>query len=352
MRALKYIDPWKIELAEVEPLHALRPFDVVVDIHYCGICGTDLGIASGSYPVAQQGVTMGHEATGIVAETGPDVTRVKVGDRVVINPTPFCGQCRMCRSRRTNHCTNKMGTESGVSYDGAFADRFRTSQDYVHVLPAEVSLKAAALTEPLACVLGGVRQLDLSQPSPYSYVFGAGPLGLLYTWALTMRGVHPVVIERSEARLRSAGQRLPQGTKIYRSLEDARRTYFRDPEAPLDLVVDTTSGMLTELYPQLACGSTFLSVGLKTQHATIDALQLADRSLNILGSIDSREGSFSEAFNIIKSGILPAEELISDVMDLEDFVRAFSALGCDIESQRFGPAPDASCKVLLRVGGS
>ncbi|MBT2533972.1 alcohol dehydrogenase catalytic domain-containing protein [Arthrobacter sp. ISL-48] len=351
MRALKYADPWDLRLVEVETLHALRPHDVVVDIHYCGICGTDLGIASGFYPVAQQGVTIGHEATGIVAEVGEKVTNAKVGDRVVINPTPFCGACRMCESRRTNHCTNKMGTESGVSYDGAFADRFLTTQEYVHVLPEDVSLKAAALTEPLACVLGGVRQLDLSLPSPYTFVFGAGPLGLLYVWALSLRGVLPIVIERSEARLRSAGPRLPKGAKIYRSLEEARRSHFHDPEAPLDLVIDTTSGMLMELYPQLACGSTFLSVGLKTQDATIDALQLADRSLTILGSIDSRDGSFSEAFNLIASGLLPAEKLISDVISLEDYERAFSTLGCDIRNQQLGPAPDASCKVLLSIGG-
>ncbi|EPJ34553.1 putative D-xylulose reductase A [Streptomyces afghaniensis 772] len=211
MRALKYHGAWNVALEEVPDLRATGPDDVVVDIRFCGICGTDLGIVSGSYPIAVPGVTLGHEATGVVAECGPAVTNVKVGDRVVINPTPYCGQCRMCRTQRINHCVNKMGTESGVSYDGAFADRFLTTSRFVHVLPDHVSLQAAALTEPLSCVLSGVRKIQPPSMAAYTYVFGAGPLGLLYAWALSLKGLAPAVIETSPERLSFAQDRLPDG---------------------------------------------------------------------------------------------------------------------------------------------
>ncbi|TDC00320.1 zinc-binding dehydrogenase [Micromonospora fluostatini] len=350
MKALTYHAAWDVELRDVPDLHAVADDDVVVDIRYCGICGTDLGIVSGSYPVAVSGVTLGHEASGIVAEVGPAVTEVAVGDRVVINPTPYCGRCRMCRTQRINHCVNKHGTESGVSYDGAFAGRYRTTSAFVHRLPDHVSLKAAALTEPLSCVLAGVRKIQPPSLAANTYVFGAGPLGLLYAWALSLRGLTPVVVEHSPARLAFAQDRLPEGVRAYASLDAARTDFFGDPLAPLDVVVDTTSVLLEQLFPELACGGTYMSIGLKRQLASIDTMLLADRSLSVIGSIDSLHGSFVEAFHLVTSGRIPTGRLVSHVVPLADYPKGFAALGCDLDARRFGPTDESSCKVLLAPG--
>ncbi|MFI1357743.1 zinc-binding dehydrogenase [Streptomyces sp. NPDC020898] len=352
MRALKYHGAWNVALEEVPDLHASGPDDVVVDIKFCGICGTDLGIVSGSYPIAVPGVTLGHEATGVVAECGAAVTNVKVGDRVVINPTPYCGRCRMCRTQRINHCVNKMGTESGVSYDGAFADRFLTTSEFVHVIPDHVSLQAAALTEPLSCVVSGVRKIQPPTMAAHTYVFGAGPLGLLYAWALSLKGLASAVIETSPERLAFARSRLPVGAAAYASLAEARSGHFNDPDAPLDVVVDTTSGLLEELYPLMACGGTFMSIGLKEKEFTIDGMHLADRSLSVIGSIDSLHGSFLEAFHLITSGRVPAERLVSHVMPLSDFADGLATLGCDIENKSMTTTRSASCKVLFDIASA
>jgi threonine dehydrogenase-like Zn-dependent dehydrogenase len=346
MKALKYRDAWDVELSEVPDLHAVGDDDVVVDVKYCGICGTDLGIVSGTYPVAVGGVTLGHESSGIVAETGPAVTTVGVSDRVVINPTPFCGRCRMCQTQRINHCVNKHGTESGVSYDGALAGRYRTTSAFVHRVPEHLSLAAAALTEPLSCVVAGARKI---QP-PSLAAFGAGPLGLLYTWVLSLKGLTPVLIERSPARRQFARERLPDGSGAYASLAEARKGQFGDPDAPLDVVVDTTSVLLGELIPQIACGGTLMSIGLKRHLASIDTMLLADRSLSVIGSIDSLHGSFLEAFNLIASGRIPAERLVSHRVPLADYRKGFAAVGCDIDNRQLRGIDEASCKVLLMPG--
>jgi threonine dehydrogenase-like Zn-dependent dehydrogenase len=347
MKALKYRGPWDVAVEDVPDLHVTGPDDVVVDIAYTGICGTDLGVVSGSYPVAVPGVTLGHESTGIVAETGAEVTGLAVGDRVVINPTPYCGTCRMCRTQRINHCVNKHGTESGISYDGTYADRYRTTSRFVHVVPEHISLRAAALTEPLTCVLSGVRKIRPTSLTAYTYVFGAGPLGLLYAWALSWKGLSPVLVETSPARLSFANKVLPEGIRAYGSLEEARREHFGDPAAPLDIVVDTTSGLLEELYEELACGGIFMSIGLKSRKVSLDAMHLADRSLTVIGSIDSLHGSFEEAFHMIVSGRLPAERLVSHVVPLADYRSGFAALGCDIDGRILKGADTESCKVLI-----
>jgi threonine dehydrogenase-like Zn-dependent dehydrogenase len=352
MRALKYYGDWKVALEEVASPRLTGPDDVIVDVEFCGICGTDVGIVSGYYPVAVSGVTLGHEATGIVSAVGDHVTNVAIGDRVVVNPTPYCGTCRMCRTGRINHCVNKFGSESGVSADGAFADQYRTTSQFVHRIPEGVSLQAAALTEPLSCVVAGVNKLHPPTMTALTYVLGAGPLGVLYAWALSVKGLVPAVVETSPARLDFANSCLPQGVRAYPSLAAARCEHFGDAEAPLDVVVDTTSGLLEEIYPQLACGGTFLSIGLKQKMSSINTMYLADRSLSVIGSIDSVPGSFIEAFHLITSGQIPTQRLVSHVIPLTAHTRGFAAVGCDIDGGTTGPIDEASCKVLLATARS
>lgn len=347
MRALKYNGTWDVSLEEVDDLHIINPNDVIVDIKYCGICGTDVGIIAGTYPVAVKGVTLGHESTGIIAEVGSEVKNVKVGDRVVINPTYYCGKCRMCQTLRINHCENKFGTESGVSYDGTYADRYHTTSDFVYKIPDGVSMKAVTLTEPLSCVITGARKIQPSSMNLNTYVFGAGTMGILYTWALHLKGLTPVVIETSLNRLNYASDCVPQGVNIYSSLEEARTNYFNDPKAPLDIVVDTTSGLLEKLYPEMSCDGTYMSIGLKDKYANINVRELADKSLSIIGSIDSLHGSFLDAFHLITKNIIPAEKLVSHVIPLENYKKAFSILGCDIDSKSMVQPKEKNAKVII-----
>ncbi|CUU49785.1 zinc-dependent alcohol dehydrogenase [Clostridium beijerinckii] len=347
MRALKYNGTWDVSLEEVDDLHIINPNDVIVDIKYCGICGTDVGIIAGTYPVAVKGVTLGHESTGIIAEVGSEVKNVKVGDRVVINPTYYCGKCRMCQTLRINHCENKFGTESGVSYDGTYSDRYRTTSDFVYKIPDGVSMKAVTLTEPLSCVITGARKIQPSSMNLNTYVFGAGTMGILYTWALYLKGLTPVVIETSLNRLNYASDCVPQGVKIYSSLEQARTNYFNDPKAPLDIVVDTTSGLLEKLYPEMSCDGIYMSIGLKDKYANINVRELADKSLSIIGSIDSLHGSFLDAFHLITKNIIPAEKLVSHVIPLENYKKAFSILGCDIDSKSMVQPKEKNAKVII-----
>jgi hypothetical protein len=135
---------------------------------------------------------------------------------------------------------------------------------------------------------------------------------------------------------------------VFNSLEEARSRFFNHPEASIDLVVDTTSGLLQELYPKMACGGTYMAIGLKQKQATINTIYLADRSLTILGSIDSMHGSFLEAFYLITKGIIPVESFISHVFPLEKYKEAFSVIGCNIDSKRLAPPREPS-RALINI---
>src|SRR5581483_7080188 len=81
------------------------------------------------------GVIMGHESVGEVAEIGVDVTNLAVGDRVIVNPTLYCGRCGPCLDERTNFCLNKVGTEVGIDRDGSYADYLVLEDRFLHRIP-------------------------------------------------------------------------------------------------------------------------------------------------------------------------------------------------------------------------
>ncbi|MFC0757992.1 zinc-dependent alcohol dehydrogenase [Enterococcus faecalis] len=351
MKALVYKNKWDTKIENKNELKIEDEDEVIIDIKYCGICGTDLGIVSGDYPVALPGTTLGHEATGIVSAIGSKVKNVGVGNRVVINPTPYCGQCRFCKSLRINHCENKLGTEGGVSYDGAFAEKFKTSSKYVHKLSDQTSLTEATLTEPLSCVLSGVKKIEsiVMTRNINTVVFGAGPMGILYTWSLVLRGFSPIIIEISKERSCFVKDKLPKNVPIFNSLEDALQEICQSGNQPLDLVVDTTPSVFDVVYPYLSKEAVYLTIGLKKKYISVDSMEITNNSLSIIGSIDSLYGSFEEALDIIEKKLIPVETFVSHTFFLEEYKHAFNMLGCNIPSQKSSPTCNECGKILLKI---
>ncbi len=347
MKALKYNTEWDIDLKEIRRPKITGPNDVIVKIKYTGICGTDLGIISGAYPMAVSGVTLGHESTGYVDEIGEGVEDFRIGDRVVINPTYYCGKCRMCQTLRINHCLHKFGTESGVSKDGTFAEYYHTTSDYLIKIPDNMSMKAAVMTEPLSCTLMGISKINNLTMNVSSIVFGAGPMGVLYTWALTLKGIHSIVIENSPLRKSFVESCLPNGIKIFSTLDEADKEYNEFSTIPRDLVIDTTGEVLDKMYPQMACGGIFVSIGLKNKDVKINTRELSDKSLSIIGSIDSSYSSFNEAFYLIRKKVIPTEKFISHTIKIDNYKDAFSLLGYDLMAKKFTGNIGKSGKILL-----
>jgi threonine dehydrogenase-like Zn-dependent dehydrogenase len=319
------------------------PTQVIVEIMATGICGTDVGIVSGRYH-AMPGVILGHESTGVVVDVGSAVTSVRVGDRVVINPTYSCGQCRMCLTGRANHCVHKSSTESGVSSDGTFARWFLTEERMLHILKPHVSYEEATLTEPLSCCFTGVEQLRLF-PEMRTVVVGGGPMGVLYAWSLARLGVKGVLCELSDPRRLESRLKLPSGWGCTATLQDAV-DIAGSGENLVDLIVDTTGAILPNGLSYLARGGEMLLVGLKSGSATIDPFLIADRSWRIVGSIDTLNGSFERALAAITDGSIPCGTFISHRFPLNEYREAFRLLGCDIESQGLSQ-PARALKILL-----
>ena len=294
--------------------------DVLIAVRAAGICGTDVHILSGEYE-AQYPIIPGHEFSGVVAAVGAGVTRFKPGDRVTADPNIACGRCPACQRNEPNQCHNHRAI--GVTRDGAFAQYVTAPEGCVFPI-GSMDFAAAALVEPLACVVWGLKRVQV-QPGDTVLVFGAGPMGCLLVQALLRVGAARVVVtDTSRTRLDLA---LALGATEAVPVDDRQDSRLR-ALAPLgyDVVVEATGipAVLEQSFGYVrARGKVWVfgvvPVGQKAAFIPFDVFR---RDLSIIGSFAVNK-TFGESIALIESGAVRAEPLISHRVPLADFAAAF-----------------------------
>lgn len=184
----------QLETEEV-PMPAPGPVDVLVKVAACGVCGTDVHILEGKYPVLTPPRIIGHEYVGTVAAVGGGVTKAKVGDRIAVEVGVCCGRCHFCRDGRENLCGSRLLHLDGFAEYTCIPDRL------VHKLPDGLSFEIAALAEPVAC---GLRAMDLTQvrSDGIALILGGGTIGLILTQLLLHGGTTKVIVSEPLAHRR------------------------------------------------------------------------------------------------------------------------------------------------------
>ena len=187
MKALVYEGPKKAVVKEVsEPQK--RMGTIKVDISYCGVCGSDIGIFLGTHPRAKAPLILGHEFLGIACEDGK---RIKKGDRVVPFPLLSCGHCRACRTGNAHVC-NSLGL-LGIDEDGGICESAYVDEEILFKVPEQLSDKAAAVIEPLAVIVRTIHQSGW-KAFDTAVVIGAGPIGMLTGIVLKHIGASKIFI--------------------------------------------------------------------------------------------------------------------------------------------------------------
>ncbi|MCD6394044.1 MAG: galactitol-1-phosphate 5-dehydrogenase [Planctomycetes bacterium] len=172
------------------PKPAIGDDEVLIAVKACGICGSDVHGADGSTGRRQPPIIMGHEAAGVIAETGKDVARWSKGDRVTFDSTIYCGECCFCQAGQVNLCDKRRVL--GVSCDdyrqhGAFTEYVAVSQRILYRLPDAVSFAQAAMVEPVSIALHAVGRTQV-EPNDTAVVVGTGMIGLFIVQTLRATG--------------------------------------------------------------------------------------------------------------------------------------------------------------------
>jgi L-iditol 2-dehydrogenase len=205
--ALFYGDKKDIRIEEIDRPVVERG-DVLLKVNSCGICGSDArtyfnGIEK-RYKIP---IIFGHELTATIHELGPETTRFKTGDRVVVAPIYGCGQCEFCVSSKENLCKDVV--VFGCTFDGGFAEYMRIPEKGIErgtlvKIDDTITDHEGTMIEPLSCCLHGLRQLNI-QPGDSVAVFGSGPIGLCHMMLSKRLGAGKVcMLDLVETRLEEA----------------------------------------------------------------------------------------------------------------------------------------------------
>lgn len=188
--------------------------DAIVRVTLSSICTSDLHIKHGSVPRAVPGITVGHEMVGIVESTGGDVTRVKPGDRVVVNVETFCGDCFFCRHGYVNNCIHPQGGWAlGCRIDGGQAEYVRVplANQGLTKIPDGISDRQALFTGDLLATGFWAARITEIGPDDTVLIIGAGPTGICTLLCVLLRHPrHIVVCEKDPWRQRFVQEHYPQ----------------------------------------------------------------------------------------------------------------------------------------------
>lgn len=172
----------------------------------------------------------------------------------------------------------------------------------------------------------GVNQVNI-RPDDRTIILGGGTMGLMYAHALSLKGVRGTLVDISPQRFAFSERALPLGWKAEKNFNDAIEK-IRGKQ--YDLAVDTTSVMLSPILEKISRGGKVIMVGLRRGQATIDPAELADKSISVVGSIDSI-GTFPLACRMIDEGRLPWKSIVTKTFNLKNYEAAFAELGVDLK---------------------
>lgn len=313
MKAALVESPGKVSLTTV-PDPTPGPREVVVDVAACGLCGTDLHILQGEFAPSLP-LVPGHEFAGEVVGVGSRVSEVAVGDRVAVDPSLYCFECRYCRTGHNNLC--ERWAAIGVTTSGGAAEYAVAPVSNCVKLPEHVRTEDAALIEPLSCAVRGYDVLK-SQLGAHVLIYGSGTMGLMMLELAKRTGAASVeVLDLNPERLGTA-------RKLGCSGAAATADELDRPQG-WDLVIDATGAApaIQDGLSRVAKAGTFLQFGVSdyATTATIEPYKIYNQEITITGSMAVLH-SYERAAELFAGGILDPEVFISDRMALSSYPEA------------------------------
>jgi threonine dehydrogenase-like Zn-dependent dehydrogenase len=299
-----------------------RSDEVVVAVHSCGICGSDVHAAESNK--TGTGIP-GHEFSGTVAALGRDVTGWRVGQAVAVNPLGGCGQCEACTYELLIRCRNRPNL--GLNAPGGFAEFAVAHQSQLLAIPDGVDVEKGSRAEPLAVALRAIAE---AQPAATdnALVFGVGPIGLSVILGLRAAGAGTIVaVGRSSGGRRAAAAALGADVVL-----DSRETdvaqYVRGAGIRIAQAYECSGDeqALVVCGEALALRGTIVAVALRRAPAAIDVHRFVTGALRMVGACAFGNADYARALELISSGRATVEPLISERVPLAEGPAAFVRL--------------------------
>lgn len=303
---------------------------LLLRVRACGVCGTDRRVWRYGHPRVSLPQVLGHEIAGELAEVGSEVADYQPGERVVLSPKIPCGACRFCREVSPIFCENRRSF--GYQLPGGFAEYLRIPAEavrkgLVHRFGAGLSFPAAALSEPLSCVLHAQQECRI-RPGESLVIIGGGPMGILHGRLAKSAGISPILIEIDDLRLRRADRALWAGVIDARDPGELEKLSAGLGGRGADTVIVAASAPEAQtLSVKLSAvrGRISFFAGLPPGQGPVplDTNAIHYRELRVLGSHGSTAREHREALGLLERRTIQADDLVSSCLSLEDVEEAF-----------------------------
>lgn len=326
MKALRALEVGanRLGLVEVPKPSHLRPGEVLLRTLAVGVCGSDVHAWHGTqtYPMRYP-VTLGHEASGVVAEVGPGVEGLAIGERVVSETArTVCGRCECCREGRYNLCQARQGF--GALSDGAMGEFFVTRYDIVHAVPDSVPDEVAALTEPYCVAYNATVERARVRPGDSVTVIGPGPVGLFAAEIAGLCGASDILV----VGLPGDDERLAVAEALGGSTTTDPGWWSREDLANRSEVVIDSSGVSATLEAALAVvkpGGQVVKVGWGPEPYLRPLDALVAKAVELHGSFSHTWSTWERVLRLMGGGQLrPGRALRT--YDFDEWEKAFSAM--------------------------
>lgn len=308
------------------PIPEVKPDEVLVKIEYVGICGSDMHYyetgAIGDY-VVEPPFVLGHEPGGTVVEVGSNVTHLKVGDRVALEPGKTCGQCEFCKTGRYNLCPDVIFFAT-PPVDGVFQEYVAHEAALCFKLPENVSTLEGALIEPLAVGFHAANQGN-AHAGQTAVVMGAGCIGLVSMMALKAEGVSKVyVVDVMQKRLDKALELGADGVINATQVDTVEEILRLTEGAGCDLAIETAGTEITtrQCIHAVKKGATIVCVGYsKSGEMTLPMSLALDKEIRFETVFRYRH-IYPMAIDAVASGKVNLKGIVTDIFEFDDIQNA------------------------------
>ena len=330
MRAVVLSGPNQFAPAEIEKPQ-IGPDEILLEMKAAAICGTDMRILTGKktkgvrYPSV-----IGHEFCGVIAEVGADVKGYEVGEKVAVANVIPCHHCSSCLRGRTNACLDRKAI--GYEFDGGFEEYIRIpsiciENGNVVKLPEYMSYQAGALIEPLSCCIRGLKNAGTGFNDDVLIV-GAGPIGLFHLQLSKIAGARKVIVSEPNEQRRKVALELGADLVVDPTKEDLPAIVNRETNGQgMDVIVMAIGVPALVNSTLKLCkrgGTVNLFAGFAgTGESTVEVNTIHYNEINVNGSTAYKLEDYLAAAEMIKSGKIDADKIVTHRFKIEDFQKAY-----------------------------
>lgn len=322
MKAVKIIEPNRLEIIETARPVLDKKNNVLIKVKAAGICGSDVGIYHGKNAAATYPRIIGHEVVGVVEELGDTATRLKLGDRVIVDEVTYCGHCYACRKGRPNVCAELK--VRGVHIDGGYREYMAVPERDCYLLPDSLSYEEAIMIEPTTIAVQACSRAEL-QFDDSLMIIGAGALGssvLRIAQLYNLRKI--IVVDIEEAKLDDA---LKNGASdvINSKTEDvvSRAHELTGGYGPT-VVIDAAcfKGSLLMACRSAGNAGRVITMGFGNEDDLINQFVITSKELDVRGS-RLQNNRFQTVIDLINQNKIDLKNSISHRFSFLDAQRAF-----------------------------